>query len=72
MLLITGLVVALTGLAITVTGSAWGIGVMVIGGVVEVSGPYLHDCGHRQRGEVTHALWGENDRNKLRWLSRRA
>lgn len=69
-LLIVGATVGLAGVVLAAGGQLWGLALCAIGGAIEMSGPYLHDRHHRQRGEVSHALWGLDDRNKPRWLTR--
>ena len=73
-MLIGGGALALTGVALALTGrQALGLALVVVGFVIEIGGAWVHDLGHRRRCEVTHAMWGTDDRNRPAWLpSRRA
>jgi hypothetical protein len=64
-MLLGGAVIGLVGVALLISGRmALGVLIGVIGFVVEVGGAWIHDLGHRRRGEQPHALWGARDRNR--------
>jgi len=52
-------------------GNTWFLLLALAGLALEIAGMGVHDRGHRRRGEVPHALWGLDDRNRPRWLARR-
>lgn len=68
--MLIGLALALGGLLWLERGAVDGAALLVVGLVVEFTGPYLHDNAHRRRGEEPHAMWGKGDRNKPGWLKR--
>lgn len=68
--MLIGLALALGGLLWLGRGAVAGAALLVVGLVVEFTGPYLHDNAHRRRGEEPHAMWGKGDRNKPGWLKR--
>lgn len=69
-LTIGGAILALIGVAIGAAVTPWGWSLVVVGGLIEVSGPLLHDRRHRAAGEAPHAMWGEDDRHKPTWLAK--
>ena len=72
-MLVGGLVIALVGLALLLSGRMGpGLALAILGLAVEVSGAWVHDRGHRRRGEQEHALWGAGNQNRpTRLRSRR-
>lgn len=71
-MLIGGAILAVVGATVFLLGPRpIGVVVFVLGFLVEVSGALVHDRLHRRRGEQPHAMWGEADRNRPRWLGDR-
>lgn len=52
-------------------GDLWLLVLALAGLAVGLTGPALHDRGHRRRGEPPHAMWGAGDRNRPDRLPRR-
>lgn len=52
-------------------GNGWWLLLALAGLVLEIAGMGVHDRGHRRRGELPHALWGLDDRNRPDRLPRR-
>jgi hypothetical protein len=67
-----GAAVAVAGVVLMLQ-ERWAVGVPLglVGIAIELSGAWVHDLGHRRRGEVPHAMWGEADRNRPSWWPRR-
>ncbi len=68
----TALLIALAGVVLMLL-SDWlrGLGLWLLGMLCMFWLAARHDRAHRSRGELPHALWGTNDKNKPRWLTRR-
>ena len=71
-----GMLVTYVGLALTVSGISGpdrfvGWLVLAAGLWLMLAAPVVHDRGHRERGEDSHALWGRDDRRKPPWLRAR-
>lgn len=62
-MMLTGLALVFVGLFLLVQGAAVGGVLVLVGFVIEFTGPYLHDRTHRLRGEEPHAMWGEGNRS---------
>jgi hypothetical protein len=71
-MLIGGTAVALVGLGLLLSGHKEIGGLLTLLGLaVEIGGAWVHDRGHRRRGEQPHALWGPGDRHRPARLPRR-
>ncbi len=62
-------IVAYVGLAVVISGDDQLAGALVLAlGLWSMfAAPVVHDRMHRERGEVSHAVWGRNDRRKPPW-----
>lgn len=80
-MIVAGAAVGLTGVALWTRsavaeggpfdGNTWLLLLALAGLALEVAGMAVHDRRHRRRGELPHALWGLDDRNRPDWLPRR-
>ncbi len=80
-LIVAGAGVGLTGIALWVRSAVAEGGpfdgrvafllLALAGLALEMAGFWVHDRGHRRRGEIPHALWGLDDRNRPDWIPRR-
>ena len=65
LMLLGGAAVAFVGVGLLMSGhKAVGGLLAALGLAVEVGGAWVHDLGHRRRGEQPHAMWGPGDRNR--------
>jgi hypothetical protein len=80
-MIVAGAAAGLTGVALRtrsavaeggpLDGNTWFLLLALAGLGLEMAGFWVHDRGHRRRGEIPHALWGLDDRNRPAWLPRR-